>query len=115
MACFHLVAQGITEVDLKRIDEVLRTIVRQNSYAYQTLLNTLTAIQQRALRLAAKENEQIFSKDLLAQYEIPSGPTMASVVKALKQKQILDEGTAKGKVIFDDPLFAIWLRTEFED
>jgi hypothetical protein len=105
----------VGHVDLPKIDEVLRTIVRQNAYAYQTLLNTLTPIQQRALRLAAKENEQIFSKDLLAQYEISSAPALASVVKALKQKQILDEGMAKGKVIFDDPLFAIWLRTEFED
>lgn len=115
MACFHLVASGITKVDTKAVREVMRPIVRQNSYAYQTLLNTLTPIQQRALRLAAKETEQVFSKDLLAQYEIPSGAAMASVIKSLKQKQILDEGTAKGKVIFDDPLFAIWLRTEFED
>lgn len=113
MACFHLVAQGIIKVDHQNIHAVLRTIVRQNSYAYQTLLNSLTAIQQRALRLAAKENEQIFSKELLQQYEIPSGPTLASVIKSLKQKQILNEGTVKGKVFFDDPLFAIWLRTEF--
>ena len=34
---------------------------------------------------------------------------------ALKDKQILDEGSARGVVVFDDPLFAIWLRFEFAD
>lgn len=113
MACFHLVAQNVEHVGVAEIREVLKTIVRQNSYAYQTVLNSLTGIQQRALRLAANESEQIFSKELLRKYEIPSAPTMASVIKALKNKQILDEDTAKGKVIFDDPLFAIWLLGEF--
>ncbi len=115
MACFHLVAQGVSRVNQEEVRHVLRTIVRQNAYAYQTLLNSLTLIQQRALRLAAKEETQIFSKDLLSKYEISSGPALASVVKALKQKHILDEGSAKGKVLFDDPLFAIWLRTEFSE
>jgi len=114
MACFHLVAQGATVVDEATIHEVLRTIVKQNSYAYQTLMNSLTAIQQRALRLCAIEQENVYSKDLLSKYEIPGGPALASSIKSLKQKQILDEGTAKGKVIFDDPLFSIWLKTEFD-
>ena len=113
MACFHLVAQGYTHSDARAVTEVLRTIVRQNAYAYQTLLNTLTGIQQRALRLCANNSEQVFSSGLLEKYEIPSAPTLHSAIKALKDKQILDEGTAKGHVFFDDPLFAIWLRAEF--
>ena len=115
MACFHLVARGVERVDNEEIDDVLRMIVRQNSYAYQTLLNSLSPIQQRALRLAAIEISQVYSKDILARYEIPSGPALASSFKALKGKQILDEGTARGRVLFDDPLFAIWLKTEFRD
>lgn len=116
MACFHLVAQGITHVNLSKIKEALHTIVKQNAYAYQTLLNSLTPFQQRALRLAAKEGEEIFSKEMRNKYEISSSPALASTIKALKDKQILDdEGTKRGKVIFDDPLFAIWLRTEFVD
>ncbi|OGR90828.1 MAG: hypothetical protein A2V88_08425 [Elusimicrobia bacterium RBG_16_66_12] len=113
MACFHLVAQGTRTVDKRKIHEVLRTVVKQNAYAYQTLLNSLTQIQQRALRLAANNSEGIYAKDAIAKYEIPSGPTLASAIKALKQKQILDEGTAQGRVVFDDPLFSIWLKTEF--
>ena len=46
-------------------------------------------------------------------FEISSGPALASAIKSLKDKQILDEGTKRGRVVFDDPLFAIWLRTEF--
>jgi len=113
MTCYHLVAQGVQRVDRRTIREALRTIVKQNSYAYQTLLNSLTPLQQRVLRLAAVESEGIFSKELISRYELSSGPAVASAVKSLKQKQVLDEGTAKGKVLFDDPLFAIWLKTEF--
>jgi hypothetical protein len=113
MACFHLVAQGVAAVNERAIREVLRTIVKQNAYAYQTLMNTLTASQQRALRLCAIEQENVYSRELLGKYEIPSGPALAASIKALKQKQILDEGTARGKVMFDDPLFSIWLAMEF--
>ena len=113
MACFHLVAEGVEKVDQSKNQEVLRTIVKQNAYSYHTLFNSLRPLQQRALRLAAVESEGIFSKGLLGKYEIPSGPALASSIKSLRQKQILDEGTARGKVVFDDPLFAIWLKTEF--
>lgn len=113
MVCFHIVAEGMQTVTRKEVDEVLQTIVRQNAYAYQTLLNTLAVGQQRSLRLAANESEQVFAKHLLAKYEIKTGPALHGAISSLKDKQILDEGTAKGKIIFDDPLFAIWLRTEF--
>jgi AAA+ ATPase superfamily predicted ATPase len=115
MACFHLVAMGVERVTRDEISKVLRVMVSQNAYAYQTLLNTLTAIQQRSLRLAAKVGSQIFSKELLEKYEIPSGAALASSIRSLKDKQILDEGSARGVVVFDDPLFAIWLRFEFAD
>jgi AAA+ ATPase superfamily predicted ATPase len=115
MACFHLVAMGVDRVGLSEIRAVLRTIVSQNAYAYQTLLNTLTAVQQRSLRLAAKVGSQVFAKDVLERYEISSAASMASAIKTLKEKEILDEGSARGVVIFDDPLFAIWLREEFAD
>ena len=115
MACFHLVAMGVERVTRDQVAKMLRVMVSQNAYAYQTLLNTLTAIQQRSLRLAAKVGSQIFSKEVLERYEIPSGAALASSIRSLKDKQILDEGSARGVVVFDDPLFAIWLRFEFAD
>jgi hypothetical protein len=66
--------------------------------------------------LAAKCGKQIFSKELLAKHEIKSGAALSSAIKALKEKEILDEeGGGRGSVIFDDPLFAIWLRTSFDE
>lgn len=44
----------------------------------------------------------------MAKYEISSGPALASAIKSLKDKGILDEeSSGRGTVIFDDPLFAI--------
>jgi len=115
MICFHLVALGKNNITIEEVDNALKIVVQQNAYAYQTLLNTLTPTQQRTLRLAAKEGKQIFAKELLSKYEIASGAALSSAIKALKEKEILDEeGTGRGTVIFDDPLFAFWLRTSFE-
>jgi hypothetical protein len=115
MVCFHIVANGHRNVRQEVIDGTLHTIVRQNSYPYQTLLNTLTATQQRVLRMCAKERKSIFSQEFLGKYEIKSPAHVSQAVNSLKSKQILDEGTAKGIVIFDDPLFAIWLNQQFSD
>lgn len=116
MVCFHLAIQGKKHITVRDVETTLNTTVRQNAYAYQTLLNTLTPIQQRTLRLAAKEEKQVFSKENRIKYEISSGPALASAIKALKEKAILDEdGTKRGAVIFDDPLFAIWLRISFDN
>jgi len=116
MVCFHLVAHGIEHVTVEKVEAVLKIVVQQNAYAYQTLLNSLTPIQQRVLRLAAIESKQIFSRELLSKYEISSGPALASAIKSLKDKNLLDEeGAGKGTVIFNDPLFAVWLKTAFND
>lgn len=116
MVCFHLVALGKEDITITEIDEALKIVVQQNAYAYQTLLSTLTPTQQRTLRLAAKEGKQIFAKEHLKKYEITSGAALSSAVSSLKEKHILDEeGAGRGTVVFDDPLFAIWLKTAFDD
>ncbi len=114
MSCFQLVALAKTEVDVPDIEDVLATVAGQNAYAYQTLLNSLSLAQQRSLRLAANEKQSLFQKEILDKYEITSAPALHNSIKALKVKGILDvEGTTKGKVLFDDPLFAYWLRITF--
>jgi AAA+ ATPase superfamily predicted ATPase len=115
MVCFHLVAAGFKKIGPKEVKETLKRVVQQNAYAYQTLLNSLSPLQQRVLRLAANESKQIFANDFLNKYEIPSGPALSSSINSLKRKGILDEeGTSKGMVIFDDPLFSIWLKESFQ-
>ena len=114
MVCFQLVAQARNKISSNDVQEVLETVARQNAYAYQTLLNSLTLAQQRALRLAANEKQSLFQRGLLAKYEIVSAPALHSSIKALKSKGILDEeGTFKGSVLFDDPLFDFWLQLSF--
>lgn len=106
----------IDQVTKEQVYKALNIVVRQNTYAYQTLLASLTPTQQRTLRLAATEGKQIFVKEHLAKYEISSSPALSSAIKSLKDKEILDEeGAGRGTVIFDDPLFAIWLRIELND
>ncbi len=113
MACFHIVTAGALTVTKAIVDTTLELIVTQNAYAYQTLLATFTPNQQRVLRMAAIEGESVFSKENLREYDINSPAHVSQAIKTLKSKQILDEGTGRGKVIFDDPLFAIWLRNTF--
>lgn len=114
MVCFHLVAQGLSSVTIQDVDNAMKMVTSQNSYAYQTLLAGLSPLQRRALRLAAIETQQVYSKELLGRYEISSPAALASSFKALRNKGILDEGTGGGRVVFDDPLFAHWLREEFK-
>lgn len=114
MVCFHLVAEGKKKLAAHEVKQTLELVVRQNAYAYQTLLASLTLTQQRALRLAASEGKALFAKELLVKYEIASGPALASAIKSLKDKGILEEQISKGKVTFDDPLFAIWLKATFD-
>lgn len=114
MVCFHLVFRAKMTINEQDVEEVLDSVARQNVYAYQTLLNSLTLAQQRALRLAAIEQESLFQEDLLKKYEIPSRPALYASIKALKTKGILDEeGTSQGKIVFDDPLFSYWLKLNF--
>lgn len=113
MACFHVVAQGIEKLNKHSVDQVLRTMVNQNAYAYQTIMRSLSVNQQRVLRMAAKVKEGVFTKEIIMQFEIPSPQHVAQAIKSLKEKQILDEETGKGKIIFDDPLFSIWLNLNF--
>ena len=111
MVCFHLAAQGKKHITEEAVETALTTVVRQNAYAYQTLLNSLTLTQQRVLRLAAHSGKQLFHKQQLSRHEISSGAALASAIGALKQKGILEEAhTHRGSVLFDDPLFAIWLK-----
>lgn len=114
MICFHLVSLGKNCISKKDVDSVLTTTVKQNAYAYQTILGSLTAPQQRALRLIANEEKSIYSKELLNRYEIKTGAALSSAIKALKEKNILDEeSNGRGSAIFDDPLFALWLKDGF--
>ncbi len=115
MICFNIVAAGHQKVSKKTVEDTLNTVINQNSYAYQTLLSTVSPVHQRVLRMAAIEKDSVFSKENLARYDIKSPSHVSQAINSLKSKQILDEGSASGKVIFDDPLFTLWLQREIKE
>lgn len=115
MAGFHIVASGTNVVTRDSAYDIVMQMARQSSYAFETLLGSLSTVQQRVIRLAALEGRKVFSKELLERYEIKSAPHVTQALKALQTKQILDEdGTRDGMVVFDDPLFRLWLRGQFQ-
>jgi GTPase SAR1 family protein len=108
--CFHIATQDIKLVDSRQVQLALHTIVKQNAYTFETIHNSLTLLQQRALRLCANEDKAIFSKEFISRYQIPNAPTLAQSIKALKQRGILDPTPKPGQVSFEDPLFKIWIQ-----
>ncbi len=107
-ACFHLVSHGVKKVSNIEIDEILEIISSQGSYSYEALLNTLTSVQVKFLRLFIGEGKIDYSKQVLSKYEIKTGSNLQAAAKALIEKQIIEK-TPDGGFNFDDPMFKIWL------
>ena len=111
--CFHIATQAIKKlIDSYQVKQALHTIVKQNAYTFETIHNSLTLLQQRALRLCANEDKAIFSREFINRYQIPNAPTLAQSIKALKRRGILDPTPKPGQVNFEDPLFKIWIQIE---
>lgn len=110
-ACYHIAAQDIEKVDISEVRSALRVIVSQSAFPFESLHNSLTLFQQRALRLCANEDKALFSKEFINKYQIPSAPTLATSIKSLKQRGILDPTPNPGQVKFEDPLFKLWIKS----
>lgn len=110
MVGYHIVAQGEKKISEQVIMNTIKSICLQNSYSYQNLLMTNSPVHQRVLKMAASLEKMLFSKDALAKYDIKSASHVSQALRALTQKRIIDEISFDGTIIFDDPLFAIWLR-----
>ncbi len=110
-ACYHISSQNVEKVDLAEIRSALRTIVSQSAFSFESLHNSLTLFQQRALRLCANEEKALFSKEFIDKYQIPSAPTLATSIKSLKLRGLLDPTPNPGQVKFEDPLFKLWIKS----
>jgi hypothetical protein len=110
-ACFHLVSHGMRVVSIQQVDEILDIISSQGSYSYEALLNTLTPVQIKFLRLFLGAGKVDYSRDVLHKYEIKTGSNLQSAAKALADKQIIVK-EASGGFSFDDPMFKIWLNNK---
>jgi AAA+ ATPase superfamily predicted ATPase len=109
--CFHLVSQGCITIDKRAVDSTLDAIAAQSSYSYEALLNSMTPVQIRALKMLVNEGRFSYSKDRLNRYEFKSASNIQGAIKSLCDKQILDRkpGGTSQEFEFDDPMFRIWL------
>jgi hypothetical protein len=113
MACFHLVAKGVSEVNKQEVDSILQQMASQGQYAYGTLLASLPPVHQRVLRMVALEGQASSSLALMQKYEIKNPPHVSAAVKSIAAKQILNVSSSIKNASLDDPLVAVWLRHEF--
>lgn len=109
--CYHIVTQGAEKVTMDDVRDALRIVVSQSAFPFESIYNSLTLFQQRALRLCANEDKALFSQEFIDKYQIPSAPTLATSIKSLKQRGILDQTPKPGQVKFEDPLFKLWVKS----
>jgi len=88
-------------------DEAVETSLWHQSDYYMTLLQELTAYQQKVLHAIAKENTGIFTKDYADRFYLSAGSSTQRALKSLIEKDILNK--QENAFYFEDPLFRLWL------
>ncbi|MGK5088905.1 hypothetical protein WDW86_15205 [Bdellovibrionota bacterium FG-2] len=61
------------------------------------------------------EETKVFSRELLKQYDIKSPSHVSQAINAAISRHIIDESRSHGRIQFDDPFFAAWLKGLFCD
>lgn len=115
MVCFGLVGFGEKNITAKMVDAVIKDLTHQNSYTYQTVYSSFSPVHQRVLRMLAIEETKVFSAELRKKYDIKSPSHVTQAIKSGMARHIIDESSARGKIQFDDPFFAAWLKELFKD
>lgn len=104
---------------LRTTDECTVTIVRaahavlveQLSLLFVTITQTLTAQQLNYLRALLAGEKAISSTETMHRYQISSSTSIARSKDALIKNDILDNNA--GKISFQDPIYAYWLKNEY--
>lgn len=104
---------------LRTTDECTVTIVRaahaalveQLSLLFVTITETLTAQQLNYLRALLAGEKAISSTETMHRYQISSSTSVARSKAALIKNDILDNNA--GKLSFQDPIYAYWLKNEY--
>jgi uncharacterized protein len=110
--CFHLASSGLKDISAKDVDNALIVVSTQGSYVYESLLNTMTPVQIKFLRLILGEGKIDYSKEVLQRYELKGASTVQSAARTLLEKQIVFK-EANGDIVFEDAMFKIWLKGKF--
>lgn len=93
------------------VKEAHSALVEQLSLLFTTITETLTTQQLNYIKALIAGEKSISSAETMSKYKITSATSIARSKTALVQKDILD--IQAGKVSFQDPIYAYWLKTEY--
>lgn len=108
-ALWELTDEGTT-VTQDHIDDALDMLLSREDYAYTALWESLALSQRRVLEGLAidPEGAKVFGADFLDRYELRSASTAQRAVKALLEKDFIDQES--GAFFITDRFFKIWIR-----
>ena len=93
------------------VREAHTALVEQLSLLFVTITETLTNQQLCYLKALIAEEKSITSTEVMHRYNISSPTSVARSKVALVKNDILDNQA--GKMSFQDPIYAYWLKTQY--
>lgn len=93
------------------VQEAHAAIVEQLSLLFITITETLTTQQLNYLKALISGEKSISSTEVMHRYQITSTTSISRSKAALIKNDILD--SIAGKVYFQDPIYAYWLKTAY--
>lgn len=100
------------KVDVKEVDRILHTILRENEPIYASYLNLLTISQYKTLRAIAVEGmvENPTSGSFLATHQLGAASSVSQAVSSLTKKEFIQNDS--GRLSVQDKFLAHWIRTK---
>lgn len=100
------------KVDVKEVDSILYTILRENEPIYASYLNLLTISQYKTLRAIAMEGivENPTSGSFLAAHQLGAASSVSQAVSSLVKKEFIQNDS--GRLSVQDKFLAHWIRTK---
>jgi uncharacterized protein len=100
------------KVSDKILDKSLNDLVYQNAFLYEKDFDQLSNKQVQFLKVILDGVAGGFSSaPVITKYNLGNSATVSKVIKALKEKEVLDR--SGGKIEFLDPVFKLWLKKIF--
>lgn len=102
-------SKDVCTVDI--VHEAHTALVEQLSLLFATITEALTTQQLNYLKALIAGEKAISSTEVMHRYHISSTTSIARSKAALIKNDILDNKA--GKISFQDPIYAYWLKTEY--
>lgn len=99
------------EVDNEKFEMGLENMLYHNAILYQRIVENLTGKQIQLLKAICNNEKQLFSKEVIRNYNLGTSASVNKAKLALEDKQVID--TFTGEIQFEDPAFALWFKRFF--